>query len=32
VVASARHASLQKKSETTEAALREIVDSVRIPL
>jgi MoxR-like ATPase len=32
VVASARHASLQKKSETTETALREIVDSVRVPL
>ena len=32
VVASARHASLQRKSETTEAALREIVESVRIPL
>src|ERR1700752_1603460 len=32
VVASARHASLQKKSETTEAALREIVASVRVPL
>src|ERR1700741_3566345 len=32
VVASARHASLQKKSETPEAALREIVDSVRVPL
>ena len=32
VVASARHASLQKKSETTEAALREIVESVRVPL
>ena len=32
VVASSRHASLQKKSETTEAALREIVDSVRVPL
>ena len=32
VVASARHASLQKKSETTEACLREIVDSVRVPL
>ena len=31
-VASARHASLQRKSETTETALREIVDSVRIPL
>jgi MoxR-like ATPase len=32
VVASARHASLQKKSETTEAALHEIVESVRVPL
>src|SRR5450432_1786319 len=32
VVASARHASLQKKSETTEAVLRDIVDSVRVPL
>jgi MoxR-like ATPase len=32
VVASSRHASLQKKSETTEAALREIVDSVRVPV
>jgi MoxR-like ATPase len=32
VVAGARHASLQKKSETTEAVLREIVDSVRVPL
>jgi MoxR-like ATPase len=32
VVASARHASLQKKSETTEALLREIVESVRVPL
>jgi MoxR-like ATPase len=32
VVASARHASLQKKSETTEAVLREIVDSVAVPL
>ncbi len=32
VVASARHASLQRKSETTENALREIVDSVRVPL
>jgi len=31
VVASARHASLQKKSETTENVLREIVDSVRVP-
>jgi MoxR-like ATPase len=32
VVASARHASLQKKSETTESVLREIVDSVPVPL
>jgi len=32
VVASARHASLQKKSETTENVLREILDSVRVPL
>jgi MoxR-like ATPase len=32
VVASTRHASLQKKSETTESVLREIVDSVRVPL
>ena len=32
VVASSRHASLQKKSETTEAVLRDIVDSVRVPL
>ncbi|HYA62429.1 MAG TPA: MoxR family ATPase, partial [Candidatus Sulfotelmatobacter sp.] len=32
VVASARHSSLQKKSETTENVLREIVDSVRVPL
>jgi MoxR-like ATPase len=32
VVASSRHASLQRKSETTETALREIVDSVPIPL
>jgi MoxR-like ATPase len=32
VVASARHASLQRKSETTENALREIVESVRVPL
>src|ERR1700751_358867 len=31
VVASTRHASLQKKSETTETVLREIVDSVRVP-
>jgi len=32
VVASARHVSLQKKSETTESVLHEIVDSVRVPL
>jgi MoxR-like ATPase len=32
VVASARHASLQKKSETSENVLREIVDSVPVPL
>lgn len=32
VVASSRHASLQKKSETTESVLREIVASVRVPL
>ena len=32
VVTSARHASLQRKSETTEAALREIVESVRVPV
>ncbi|HXJ06816.1 MAG TPA: MoxR family ATPase [Candidatus Acidoferrum sp.] len=32
VVANSRHASLQKKSETTESVLREIVDSVRVPL
>ncbi len=32
VVASSRHASLQKKSETTEAVLRDIVQSVPVPL
>jgi len=32
VVTSARHASLQRKSETTELALREIVESVRVPV
>jgi MoxR-like ATPase len=32
VVASSRHASAQKKSETTESVLREIVDSVPVPL
>ncbi len=32
VVASSRHASMQKKSETTEAIFREIVESVRVPL
>jgi MoxR-like ATPase len=32
VVGSARHASLQKKSETTENIVRDIVESVRVPL
>lgn len=32
VVASLRHASLQKKSETTESVLRDIVESVPVPL
>jgi MoxR-like ATPase len=32
VVASARHASLQKKSETTESVLRDLVESVRVPV
>ncbi|MDQ1407772.1 MAG: MoxR-like ATPase [Acidobacteriaceae bacterium] len=32
VVASSRHASLQKKSETTESVLRDIVESVLVPL
>jgi len=32
IVATTRHASLQKKSETTENVLREIVASVRVPL
>ena len=32
VVASSRHASLQKKSETTESVFREIVESVSVPL
>ena len=32
VIASARHASLQRKAETTETVLREIVASVRVPL
>ena len=32
VVASSRHASLQKKSETTDAVLRDIVESVPVPL
>lgn len=32
VVGSSRHASLQRKSETTEAVLNEIVESVRVPL
>src|SRR3979490_1466624 len=32
VVASSRHASLQKKSETTESVLRDIVGCVPVPL
>jgi hypothetical protein len=32
VVASSRHASLQKKSETAEAVLRDIVEAVPVPL
>jgi MoxR-like ATPase len=32
VVASSRHASLQKKSEATESVLRDIVESVSVPL
>ena len=32
VVASSRHASLQKKSKTTESVLRDIVESVPVPL
>jgi MoxR-like ATPase len=32
VVASLRHASLQKKSETTESVLHDIVESVPVPL
>ena len=32
VVGSSRHASLQKKSETTESVLRDIVESVPVPL
>jgi len=32
VIASSRHASLQKRAETTETVLREIVESVRVPL
>jgi MoxR-like ATPase len=32
VVPSARHASFQKKSETNENVLREIIDSVRVPV
>lgn len=32
VVASTRHATLQKKSETTETVLRDIVESVRVPV
>jgi MoxR-like ATPase len=32
VVANSRHASLQKKTETTEAVLRDIVESVPVPV
>ena len=32
VVASLRHATLQKKTETTESVLRDIVESVPVPL
>src|SRR6202521_34643 len=32
VVASSRHASLQKKSETTDSVLRDIIESVPVPL
>jgi MoxR-like ATPase len=32
VVACSRHASLQKKTETTEAVLRDIVESVPVPV
>ena len=32
IVASSRHASLQKKSEATESVLRDIVESVPVPL
>src|SRR5713226_740529 len=32
VVASSHHASLQKKSETTDSVLRDIVESVPVPL
>ena len=32
VVASSRHASLQRKTETTESVLRDIVESVPVPL
>jgi MoxR-like ATPase len=32
VVASSRHASAQKKSESTESVLRDIVESVSVPL
>jgi len=32
IIASLRHASLQKKSETTESILRDIVESIPIPL
>jgi MoxR-like ATPase len=32
VVASSRHASLQRKTQTTESVLRDIVESVPVPL
>ena len=32
VVTSSRHASLQRKTETTESVLRDIVESVPVPL
>jgi MoxR-like ATPase len=32
VVASSRHASLQRKTQTTESVLRDIVESVTVPL
>jgi MoxR-like ATPase len=32
VVSSSRHASLQRKAQTTESVLRDIVESVPVPL